>query len=76
MSAAPIHSLTFDSLADLRASEHLFEGEIVVVLGVESKGDSDGLLYRYSESSTADDNEGSVIQPTIITGAGRWLHLL
>jgi hypothetical protein len=63
-----------DTIADLRLVEGTVDGQAVQVRGYYAVGDGGGGPIRYWDSaSTATDNKGSIIKPTSISGAGRWL---
>lgn len=61
-----------DTVASLRLLTGL-SGQNIATLGYWSSGDGGKNNYYYSTTSTATDNGGTVIKPTAVSGAGRWL---
>jgi hypothetical protein len=64
--------------AGLRATvpAQLADGQLELVDGYAKGGDGGGGIFAWSASSTKADNNGTVINPTGNTGAGRWLRQL
>lgn len=62
---------TIDTISELRTTEALADGEIVLLLGYEETGDKDPIMYKWDGFATDDDNGGSCIAVTG-TERGRW----
>lgn len=62
---------TVDTVSSLRSTEALAEGEILVLLGYDEKGDKEPIGYVWDADSVEPDNGGSVIA---VGGVhlGRW----
>lgn len=69
LTAESIRSI--DTISELRATDALADGEIVLLLGYEETGDKDPIMYKWNASVTDDDNGGSCIA-VIGTERGRW----
>lgn len=67
-------SYQVETLDDLRAVDValMSDGMAVIMLGRDSVGDGGGGTFRYSESSVATENGGTVIAPD--AGGGMWLR--
>ncbi len=65
---------TFDSIADLRTRAGVGDST-VNVSGYYTPDDGGGGQFYYDETSEEDDNGGLIIQPTPVSGAGRWKRL-
>lgn len=51
------------------------DGEVILLLGNTSKGDSAVTLWQYDASSSAADSfTNGIIKPTLQTGNGRWIR--
>ena len=62
----------YDTIADLRASTQHDDDEYCVVLGLAAAWDGQGGQYVFiSTMATADDGI-TIIQPTDVSGNGRW----
>lgn len=63
-----------DTIADLRSSMPLQDGEVILLLGYSDSGDKPAIYYKWNESSTDQDNGGSVIK---VAGQerGRWVFI-
>ena len=67
-------SITYATYAAQMANtQSLVEGQMCNVLGYYNLFDGSSIEMVWSSSSTATHNGGTVRQPTVITGAGRWL---
>lgn len=66
---------SFDNIDDLRARGGN-ENSNVFVLGYYTPDDGGGGRFYYDEDSVEDDNGGTIIQPTAVSGAGRWKRVL
>lgn len=64
---------SFDSIASLRLKSGTTQANAAKTLGYYSPGDGGGNSFYWSSTSTATDNGGTVIKPTSVSGAGRWL---
>ena len=63
-----------ETIAQLRLLEGTFDGQAVQVMGYYAAGDGGGGPVRWWDSaSVAVDDGGSVIKPTSVSGAGRWV---
>ncbi len=66
----------YNTYADLLASgDAILDGTRADMSGYHEIGDGGANSFYYSTSSTATHNGGTVIQPTAVSGAGRWLAL-
>ena len=66
---------SFNSVAALRLKTGTSTANSARTLGYYSAGDGGGNSFYYDTTSTATDNGGTVIKPTSVSGAGRWLAL-
>lgn len=64
---------TVNTIAELKAFNNPVDGTTVQVNGYYEPGDVLPRIYFYDEHSQANDDNGSVIKPDNITGAGRWI---
>lgn len=62
---------TFDILSDLRGQRGTSNAK-VILQGFSSIGDGGGGEFYWDSTSTEPDNVGTVIAPSIGSGAGRW----
>lgn len=66
--------IILDTIADLRAYAFSYatfpDGQVAFVKGYYEIGDGGGGWFNFSRSSEADDNGGTIIQPT--DNSGRW----
>ena len=67
-------SVFVDTVADLIALVGM-GNQKVSTLGYHAVGDGGANDYFYSTSSGATDNGGTIIKPTAVSGAGRWLAI-
>ena len=64
---------SFNSIAALRLRSGTTIANAAKTLGYYSAGDGGGNSFYWDGTSTATDNGGTVIKPTAVSGAGRWL---
>lgn len=64
---------SFNSIAALRLRSGTTIANAAKTLGYYSAGDGGGNSFYWDGTSTATDNAGTVIKPTTVSGAGRWL---
>jgi hypothetical protein len=66
------------NLAALRAMpvSGFADGATVLLEAYATRGDGGSGLFTWNASSTATDNGGTIVQPTGLSGAGRWLRQL
>lgn len=64
---------SFNSIAALRLRSGTTIANAAKTLGYYSAGDGGGNSFYWDSTSTATDNGGTVIKPTAVSGAGRWL---
>lgn len=64
---------TYDTFTDLRLTTGDTSSS-VTVLGASTINDGNGGRFYYDATSTATDDGLNIIQPTPITGAGRWIR--
>lgn len=64
---------SFNSIAALRLKTGTTIANSARTLGYYAAGDGGGNNFYYDTTSTATDNGGTVIKPTSVSGAGRWL---
>lgn len=71
-------SISVPSVAALRALNITTNGATVWLLGYDTAGDKQPVMYVFSSTSTATDNGGTIIQPTVVPAgqAGRWIAAL
>lgn len=67
-------AFTVDSIADLRLSSATTANEQAFVAGYYTPGDSGGGVFYWDSTSTAADNNGTIIKVTAVT-AGRWIRM-
>ena len=65
--------LTFDTIADLRLKLGSAKEPVAQTSGYYAAGDGGGNRFYWDGTSSATDNGGTVIKPTFVSGAGRWL---
>ena len=66
---------SFNSIAALRLRSGTTIANAAKTLRYYSTGDGGGNSFYWDSTSTATDNGGTVIMPTAVSGAGRWLAL-
>jgi len=66
---------SFNSIAALRLRSGTTIANAAKTLGYHYAGDGGGNSFYWDSTSTATDNGGTVIKPTSVSGAGRWLAL-
>jgi len=64
---------SFNSIAALRLRSGTTIANAAKTLGYYAAGDGGGNSFYWDGTSTATDNGGTVIKPTAVSGAGRWL---
>jgi hypothetical protein len=64
---------SFNSIAALRLRSGTTIANAAKTLGYYSAGDGGGNSFCWDSTSVATDNGGTVIKPTSVSGAGRWL---
>jgi hypothetical protein len=64
---------SFNNIAALRLRSGTTAANAAKTLGYYSAGDGGGNSFYWDSTSTADHNGGTVVQPTSVSGAGRWL---
>jgi len=64
---------SFNSIAALRLRSGTTIANAAKTLGYYSAGDGGGNSFYWDSTSTATDNAGTVIKPTAVSGAGRWI---
>ena len=64
---------SFNSIAALRLRIGTTIANAAKTLGYYAAGDGGGNAFYWDGTSTATDNIGTVITPTAVSGAGRWL---
>jgi len=62
-----------NNIAALRLKTGTTTANSAVTLGYYSPADGGGNSFYWSSTSTATDNGGTIIKPTSVGGAGRWL---
>ena len=65
--------LTFDTIADLRLKIGSPKEPVAQTSGYYAAGDGGGNSFYWDGTSAATDNGGTIIKPTFVSGAGRWL---
>lgn len=63
----------FTTYAQILANSGFQNGEFVNTIGYYTSGDGGGNSFYWDSTSTATHNGGTVIKPTAVSGAGRWL---
>ena len=66
---------SFNSIAALRLRSGTTTANAAKTLRYDSASDGGGNSFYWDSTSTATDNGGTVIKPTAVSGAGRWLAL-
>ena len=66
---------SFNSIAALRLRSGTTIANAAKTLGYYSAGDGGGNSFYWDSTSVATDNGGTVIKPTAVSGAGRWLAI-
>jgi hypothetical protein len=64
--------LTYDTIAALRAAAAPTGPESAITRGHTTAGDNGGSEFYWDAASTASDDNGGVVKPAAVTGAGRW----
>ena len=64
---------SFNSIAALQLRSGTTIANAAKTLGYYAAGDGGGNEFYWSSTSVATDNGGTVIKPTSVSGAGRWL---
>ena len=64
---------SFNSIAALRLRSGTTIANAAKTLGYYAAGDGGGNSFYWDSTSTATDNAGTVIKPTAVSGAGRWI---
>lgn len=64
-----------ENIADLRLVTGTIDGQIISISGYYTVGDGGGGSFYWDSSSSTADNGGTVIKPTAVGGAGRWIAL-
>ena len=67
--------LTFDTIADLRLKIGSPKEPVAQTSGYYAAGDGGGNRFYWDGTSAATDNGGTIIKPTFVSGAGRWLAI-
>ena len=67
--------LTFDTIADLRLKIGSAKEPVAQTSGYYAAGDGGGNSFYWDGTSGTTDNGGTVIKPTFVSGAGRWIAL-
>ena len=67
--------LTFNTIADLRLKIGSEKEPTAQTSGYYAAGDGGGNRFYWDGTSGATDNGGTVIKPTFVSGAGRWLAI-
>ena len=66
---------SFNSIAALRLRSGTTIANASKTLGYYSAGDGGGNSFYWDSTSVATDNGGTIIKPTSVSGAGRWLSV-
>lgn len=64
-----------DTLAALKLETGASDGDVRYMLGRTAQGDGGGGFWRWSATSTATANDGTIVQATGVT-TGRWLRII
>ena len=64
---------SFNSIAALRLRSGTSSANAAKTLGYYSAGDGGANSFYWDSTSVATDNGGTIIKPTSVSGAGRWL---
>ena len=67
--------LTFNTIADLRLKIGSEKEPTAQTSGYYVAGDGGGNSFYWDGASGATDNGGSIIKPTFVVGAGRWIAI-
>ena len=72
----PTPDVIFDTLADLINTSQSFQvnNKLAYVNGYYSSSDNGQGYFTYNSTSTAQNDAGAIVQPSNITGAGRWIR--
>ena len=65
--------LSFENVANLRLSIGNDREPVAQTSGYYVAGDGGGNSFYWDGTSSATDNGGTIIKPTLVSGAGRWL---
>ena len=68
--------LTFNTIADLRLKIGSEKSQWRKTSGYYAAGDGGGNSFYWDGTSSGDENYGTIIKPTFIVGAGRWLAVI
>ena len=66
---------SFNNIAALRLRSGTTAANAAKTLGYYSAGDGGGNSFYWDSTSVATDNSGTIIKPTSVSGAGRWLAI-
>ena len=64
---------SFDNIAALRLRSGTTQANAAETLGYYNAGDGGANAFYWDGTSVATDNGGTIIKPTSVSGAGRWL---
>ncbi len=67
--------LTFNAIDDLRLKIGSSKEPVAQTSGYYAAGDGGGNSFYWDGTSSAVDNGGTIIKPTFVSGAGRWLAI-
>jgi len=67
--------LTFNTMADLRLKIGSKKEPVAQTSGYNAAGDGGGNSFYWDETSNDVENYGTIIKPTFVSGAGRWIAL-
>ena len=67
--------LTFNTIDDLRLKIGSEKEPTAQTSGYYAAGDGGGNRFYWDGTSSATDNGGTIIKPTFVSGAGRWLAI-
>ena len=67
--------LTFNTVADLKLKIGSDKEPVAQTSGYYTAGDGGGNSFYWDGTSSEDDNGGTIIKPTFVSGAGRWLAI-
>jgi len=68
--------IQYDNINELREVTGTTDGQLVFVRAYYNTTLTGGGYFYWDEDVTADDNNGTIIKPNAVTGAGRWIRLL
>jgi hypothetical protein len=73
----PKHLQTLSTIADLRAFKlsGIGANDTVLVTGRDSFNDGYGGFFVWDPFNTTEDDGITIIRPTFLSGAGRWLKI-